>query len=180
SPRSAGGRRRAAPSRPGREPRVEAHVGRLEREHDVLRGDARGQQIIDDAGARPVVLDPDLPVMHVEVEHGAMHPRRAVPAAVDELVVPLRVVTDGLDADVTHRGVHRAVPADDALDDVRVLAHLRHRSILTLSTSTTRRCTSYSSTTTFPSAELSTPSYALSGAARNRVRSGSWRARSTR
>jgi predicted nucleic acid-binding protein len=63
------------------------------------------RKIVDHARVRAVV--------HVEMEHRAMHARLPRPPGVHDLVVPLSVVDDHLHADFPDRGLHRGVLPDD-------------------------------------------------------------------
>src|SRR2546425_7011016 len=73
-----------------------APLGRLKAEDDGLLGNASGHERLSSAIRSPVMLDPDLAVDDVDMQHTAVHPPATVPAHVYDYVVIARGINNGL------------------------------------------------------------------------------------
>src|SRR5687768_16647048 len=94
-----------------------ADVSGLEGEDDVLLGDAGGGELFGDGAVGAVVLHPDLSVVDVHVDDGAVDAAAAVPADVQDLVVVVVAVDDGLGVDLAIGGAVAGIFADEAGED---------------------------------------------------------------
>ena len=86
-------------------------------QNDVLLRNARCHQLVGNGAVRPVVLNPDLAVANVKVQHAAVDAIDAIPARVHQLVMILRLVDDDLDLYLAARRPKLRVLMKDLLED---------------------------------------------------------------
>src|SRR5262249_11759094 len=120
-------------------PRVRADVDGVEGQHDVLARDARRQQLVGHGLVGAVVLNPDLAVLDVKVDDGAVDAPDAVPADVHHLVMVLLGVHDRLRVDLAVGRLIARILLDQAAYDLPVALYSIHRTTLCCCASNTRR-----------------------------------------
>src|SRR5437016_495575 len=73
-----------------------SRIGGMKSNHDMTLGYTRLDELTDNFEVRAIVLHPDLAVPDVDVDDAAMYPAFGRPTDVEQFIVSVGVVEDGL------------------------------------------------------------------------------------
>jgi hypothetical protein len=94
-----------------------ANLGRVKTQYDVFARNSYRHELFRERKGRPVILDPDLAALDVDVNDRSVHAPSSIPTHVNHLVVILFGVDDCLCFDLTVRGLVPGILLDQAADD---------------------------------------------------------------
>src|SRR5215471_12993090 len=160
--------------------RMGTDLRRFKGQHDAVMGDPCLHQLFRDTIFCAVVLDPDLLLANIDMQHAAVNTIRAMPASVHEFVVIVDRVKDHLYLYVTMCWFILGVLLDEGLNDLTIGIHVVHLTITSWCGSKARQATASSSRTGRAIGSSNVLPKTLWGIARNSFRSGSSRARRAR